>query len=691
MKNSNCILWLFLLLLIGGCNLEDLDFEKLSKEITLSPEFVAPIAKANITVWDLVQSANKENDDVIQQNANGLIKIVYKQDSLFKYNVREFLNFPNSLIFSSGDKVLGNISPENASVSQNISLTDLIANMNGSLDGLVPLNGMNLPFPAISVTGLVSKFSFEQISDFTTLTLNKGTLEIKLENNLKIPLTIKGNFFDKGYNREIANFTFANIAPNATRNTTVSLSDVQLSNQVEFRMLSFDTPGSTAPVNINLADYFNVTFNLVDLGISKGNLLIKNSETLEGSTGVFDFDFPEPDLKAYSAVLKKGTLKIVTTNSSQLTGAVNFTLTEIKKNGNPVNASIPLSGVSTSIDLSGAIINYTADPTFPYNRIPYNYSLTVNPSSGYVDYSSSDIINMKITLDNLEFKSITGDFGKRVIPIDPGVFDMNVDLLDKIDGTFKLANPKLELIIRNSIGMPASVSIDFTASNKDGKIEKLNPPVFDIPVPPNINAGIAKGSIVFDKGNSNIVNFIALPPTSDISYMGQVNFNKSNQVITPLNPNFLDVDATFAIDMAMELPLELQIKDLAFKDTSAISGEDYEKIESAELILNAKNGIPLDINMQLLFVDTISKQQYGASKITKILSAAQVNSSGVITPVQSSLTFSLDATEMGNLRKANGIVFSGTVSSPSEGTVFAPIMSDSKLEMNVVIKAKVNL
>jgi len=691
MKRSPFVIWFVLLVfLMNGCNLDNLDFEKLSKTVNLSPEIVAPVAKANITVWDLIQSANSENDDLITKDQSGLIKIVYKQNDLFKYNVREFLDFPVVQNFSSGDKLLGDISPDDISVTRNISLNELITNTNGALNTLVQFNGMTIPFPATSVADIISRFTLDPISDFTSITLSKGTLGINMENKLKVPLTVKGNLFDLGNNRLITEFTFTNISPGEKKSTSASLAGKQISNNIEFRMISFATTGSVTPVLIDLTDDFKLDFNLTGLGISQGNLKIKNSQTLEGSKDVFKFDFPEPDLKAYNALLKKGTLSVKTTNTSKLTGTVNFTLNEIKKNGVPLQITIPLSGVTTNIDLSGVNINFASDPVVPYNRIPYVYSLTVNSTAGYINYSSNDLLRMDITLNGLEFKSISGDFGKRAITVEPDVFDLNVDMLDKIGAGFKLANPKLELIIHNSIGMPAAVNLEFTAVNKDGKSASLNPPIFEIPVPANINNGIATKSVVFDKSNSNIVNFIALPPTSQISYSGKVDFN-SKVAVTLLNPNFLDVDATFGIDMVMELPMELQISNLAFKDTSGIDGSEYDKIESAELILNAKNGIPLDIDMQLLFVDTLKNIQIGASKKTKILSAAQVNTSGVITAVQSSQTFSLDAVEMENLRKANGIVFSGTVSSPSGGTVVAPIMSDSKLEMNVVIKAKVNL
>jgi hypothetical protein len=141
----------------------------------------------------------------------------------------------------------------------------------------------------------------------------------------------------------------------------------------------------------------------------------------------------------------------------------------------------------------------------------------------------------------------------------------------------------------------------------------------------------------------------------------------------------------------MELPIELQVNNLTFKDTTGITGENFDQIENAELTINAKNGIPLDVDVQLFFIDTISKSQYGSSKKLKVLTGAQVSSTGVITPTVTSQPFGLDANEMKNLRKANGVVFSGTISSPSGGSGISSLYSDSKLEINLVLKSKINL
>ncbi|HEX7585507.1 MAG TPA: hypothetical protein VF373_12520, partial [Prolixibacteraceae bacterium] len=375
MKKIPFMFWVVLLLfLVNSCKMDNLDFSKLSNDLKLNPEIVAPVAKANITVWDMIQSANKNNANQITKDSSGLIKIVYKQDNLYNYNVRDFLNFPNQQSFPSENKQLGEISPGNIIVSRNITLNDLTGTLGGGLTVIRQFDGMTAPFPAFSFNNLSAPFNLNQITDFNTVTISSGSLGVSMENKLKVPVSVTGSFFDIGYNREIARFTFSNVAPNGISNTSIPMAGIQISNNVEFRMISFDTPGSALPVNINLTDYIKVNFDLKDLKISSGNLKV-TSQVLEGFSGGFDFVFPEAGMKAFSTVLKNGILTITTTNKSKLTGNINFTLPEIKKNGVPVAASIPLDGSSTSIDLSQSDINFSSDPAQPYNRIPYIYSL----------------------------------------------------------------------------------------------------------------------------------------------------------------------------------------------------------------------------------------------------------------------------------------------------------------------------
>jgi hypothetical protein len=228
------------------------------------------VAKANVSVWDLVQSANKENEDLITKDPNGLIKIIYRQKDLFSYNVRELLKFPASQSFSSGEKYIGDLYPDDVFVSRPLSLRELIGASGGQLDGFLAFNGMTIHFPAISMTTIDARFGMDEISDFTSISLSKGTLEIKMENKLQVPLTITGNLYDVGNNNVITDFTFSNIPPNGTKTNSVYLAGKQFSNKIEFRLLSFVTPGSSAPVKINLDDFFKLDFSFKNLGITQG-------------------------------------------------------------------------------------------------------------------------------------------------------------------------------------------------------------------------------------------------------------------------------------------------------------------------------------------------------------------------------------------------------------------------------------
>jgi hypothetical protein len=684
MKKIPLFIWMLLcLFLMNSCNLDNLDFSTLSKEANLNPTLVAPLAKANITGWNLLRSANKEKDP------SGLVKLIYRQTDIVKYKVSDFVNLPSQQSFPSIEKELGDISPEDISVSRDITLSELINTLDNGLEVIKPYSGQTVPFPAYSFLGPEAKFDLVQITDFTSVFVSGGNLNITLENKLQVPVTIKGSLFDVGFNRKIADFTFADVIPGGSSKKSVSLAGLQISNQVEFRMLTFETNGSSTPVNINLKDFLRISFELQNLAISNGNILVK-SQVLEGSSGAFAFVFPEPEVKAFSAALKSGKLNIKTTNSSKLKGNISISLNEIKRNGIAIKANIPLNGNTTSVDLAFSDVNFSSDPAVPYNRIPYSYKIQVENSDSYIDYSSTDAIKLDITLTNLEFRNVLGDFGNRNVVFDPGTF--MVDIFDKINGTLKVSNPTLSLILHNSIGMPAEVNLAMSASNKSGQTVSLqrNPPGFSIPVPADILAGTSTEVVEFNKQNSNIINFMALPPNGNISYSGSVDFNKNN-VVTALHPNFFDDKAALSIDVAMDLPLELQINTLTFNDTSGITGTDFDKFENAELVINAKNEIPLDVEMQLFFVDTISKKQYGTSKKTRILSAAQVNNTGDYIPIESSQVFSLEKSDLENLRKSNGIVFRGTVISPAGENSVVTILSDSKIDMNVVIKSKLNL
>ncbi len=684
------LLFLLLLFVINSCNLENFDFNKLSDDVNISPEFVVPLANADISVWDIIESVNNENDTLLKVGTNDVIKIVYTEKGIYNYSVRDLVTLKSQKSFSSGNKLIGNIPLDNVLVNKEVSLWDITSAVNGNIDNIIPLNGTYNIFPSTSYVGPPpAVYAVPNITDFTQVKFAKGDVEITLQNNLPVPITLEGGLINRQNGQGFAAFSFTNLNPGSTATVSVSMADKTISNQIDFRMTKFETASTGFPALINLNDKFKLSMNFKDVEISEGNVKT-DSKQITGFSGAFDFEFDD-GVKVFEAILKRGFLDITSSNNSQLSGTINLTFPNIKKSGIPVTVNVPFSGSPNTVGLTNAVINLASDITTPYNKVPYTYSITVNASSGYINYNSTNYLSLNVNLSSLDYQSIKGDFGDKNITITQGSFNMDMEFLDKIKGNFKLANPQLQLILSNKIGVPAQVSAQFTGSNKSGQSVTLIPSPFMLSTPASLGAPAVSQTITFNKNNSNIVDFVALPPSGNITYSGNISFNPGTTPITATNANFFTLDDSLKIDLGVDLPFELQINDLTFEDTVKVNGKDLDMIKSAELIVNAINEIPLDIDVQIFFIDTISGQQYSSSTKSNLLTAAQISNTGVITPVTSSNSIALDENELEGLKKANGMVFKGFISSPENGTKTAVIYSTSKLNMNVVIKSKFDL
>lgn len=687
-KNLYRLLFLISLFLASSCNLDNFDFNKLSEDINISPEMVMPMAKANITVWDIIESVNDENDTLLKTGDKDIIKIVYTEEGIYKYQVRDFINLPDHKEFNSGNKEIGNIKLNTFSKERGVSISQLQDKLTGAIDNIT--NGAQ-QLPALSYDPISIEYNVEGIDKFENVDFAKGELIISLKNNFQTHyITVEASLIDKASNTTIKDVVFSNIMPNnLSSNVKVSLDNRSFSNQLSFRITKLIVHQNNFVEMIDLAtDIFLFKMSFNNLEVKSGRVKVE-TQRIENFSGSFDFNFDD-GVEVYEAGLKGGGLEISSVNHSPLSGTLNITFPEIKKMGAPIVVSIPFTGQSSKQNLSNALINLSSDLNNSFNKVPYTYSIDLNASNGFINYNANDYVRLDVNLSMLEFKTVKGNFGKKQVKIDDGSFNMDMEFLDKIAGDFRLANPKLQLILTNGIGVPAQVTANFVAQNKSGKTVSLDPAPFIVTTPASLNSPAVKQTVSFDKTNSNIVEFVALPPSGNVSYSGNIDFNASNTV-TLANPNFFDLDASLQIDLGVDLPFELQVNNLTFEDTVKMDSGDLDKIKSAELIVNAVNEIPLDIDVQLFFVDTISGQQYSSSAKSKLLNAAQISDAGVITATNSSNTISLSETELSGLKKANGIIIKGSISSPASGTKTAVIYSKSKLNINVALKTKLDL
>jgi len=471
-KSVYKFLFLLSLFAVNSCNLDNFDFKKLSSDIQLSPEFVAPIAKANISVWDIIESVNKSNDTLLKKGDNNIIKFVYQKTNIYEYPVSRFLNLPPQKSLT-GTKTIGSISANNIIVPQNVTIRQLQEKLDGDIDNITSGVGIFPDYDFNSTAGI--NYSIAGINNFTSVTLQKGDLDIKLSNMLiSTPILLGGEFVDLNSGQTIVTFSDTNIDPGTPQTKSFVLDGKTISNNIGFRLKKLQTFSSGFYEEINIDNaIFNFELSFKNLKVSAGNVKI-DAQTITGYSGSFDFDFGA-GVKIFEAGFTYGTLNFSTLNSTALTGKVSLTFPGIKdSHGTIISVDVPFNGSNNSKTLAGAVVNLALDPAQRYNKVNYEYSITVNSSPGFVAFNANDVVSVAVNMGSMQYKYVKGDFGNKVEAIPSGAFQMDSQFWDKITGTFRLVNPIFNLKLTNSIGIPARVEASFIAQNKSGQIVTLN-------------------------------------------------------------------------------------------------------------------------------------------------------------------------------------------------------------------------
>jgi hypothetical protein len=181
---------------------------------------------------------------------------------------------------------------------------------------------------------------------------------------------------------------------------------------------------------------------------------------------------------------------------------------------------------------------------------------------------------------------------------------------DMFDGTIRFANPQINFNVANSFGVPVEANIErFIAYNSDGdSIElamdaEVNPYRFAYPT--LAEYGVVKNSTwAINSDNTNISDFMAFMPNS-------IQYNMK-AISNPDGPsaayNFVSDSSKMDIDIEFILPVWFRA-DFALNDTvefdMADIGEYSDKIKQANVFLTVNNGLPIDIELQVYYLDSL--------------------------------------------------------------------------------------
>ena len=661
----------------------DLDFNKLSTETTIETSVAIPLIKADITLSDLI----KEVPDTVIYNADNSIDIIFRQDSIFGINLSEYFTLPSFQQAEAKDIQIGDFDFSDRFFEETISASDL-----GILySGAVPVfPGFTIPLKEVNTDSSIPMFEKG--------TFSSGNISLTLTNNFET--TIEAGLIvwirNRGDNT-IAEFTFPEIPAGQTvTSDPVDLSGVEVKNEFSIVIEDFTLRAAT-DVNINpVEDGLHFKFDIRDMKVESGTLLFEEKILPRDSKEIY---FGNEDQKLYYIKLRKGRLNIVFNSDIHSDAYIKLIFPKITdRYGEIKDTTVHVmfddfgNAQDVNLDFSGCEMDLNSGSSPYHSTFLVEYEIVIPEPQQAVTFSPQSKVQVILEIEDMEFAEVEGYFGEHSIEIPSGYVNTHIDLLDFIDGGFTLTDPRINLLLSNSIGVPVLVEVDLLGKNVLGD-EVGFTKNFTTTSPTKANPYIQE-VLEINRDNSNIVNFIDLAPEK-IYYSAKVTSNAQGDDGTL---NFLTDTSKMNVGLELKLPLELQSENLFYIDTLEITlGEDLPDVDEAtvEMYFMTENEFPFELSVVIspfeVSIDNTSgleTKTFFDDIIGNIMESPDVDATGrAIAPKISRNTLILNQNDIDNLKRATNIAIKVSMKTSQDGQVPVKLYSDSSLKLSVGIKA----
>lgn len=687
-------IWIVVVLLAFGCVKETYDMEKLSHQAELSPTMVIPAFKGSALLSDAV----KQSDTVIY-DSDKFVRLVFRKDSAINMDLQDYINV-NDLVTFSDSYTIGEIVISPFQGTMGFTLDEVSRNFNSALrNQLLSLDdGSNHPFPAFPSVNLGSK-TFTAFPNFQNAVFSSGFLDISIKNNFTAPLSGLQINLSNSYGA-FATVTLPAVNPGETQTTSIDLSGKTLTNTLTSSVTLSGSPGNASPVLIDL-DQSNISFTAKgrNLKVTSGRVIVPAQVVSQpGSVDIVSFD-PGNGIELERMHIISGTLSWEAAYNGTLNASVNIALPTALRNGTKVTETINVNQMHSvgTLSLPNTYIAFNTVTDHPYNRIPVEYSLSVNSNNVLIDFHSTDQVHLNLSVANAEFDFIKGYFGQQVENVKPETLDFGIDdYIRNLSGDFFLANPSIKINYSNSFSVPIEVDLKAKGVKGSSSVDLGLAPIL-IAYPPVPGNKDISASFTVDKNNSSLPQLISLPPES-VVFSGSAKMNPAGDP-GHLRNNVVYGKSRFLASVEMELPLELSFNNLQLTDTTDnfLSGEDdgsefsAEDLDLAKIGISFKNGFPFAIAAKMSIYNSSTKTIKGTIDVPEVLKAAPVDASGKASGIsESTATIEVTKQFLDNINNSDQVIFTFRVA-----TTGAPrtvkIYSDYRIDFNASIFLKTKL
>lgn len=666
--------------------------DRLSDKAVLSPTLAMSVFKGEVSFSDLVK-----NNDTVVYGSDKFVKVVIKKDSVINLELNDFYDFTDMLSYTESYE-LGELKIADFQTSMNYTLDQVSQNFDAAhRNAIVALNGTTSNFPSFPSTNIGQK-AFTAIPNIQNAVFASGSLEVVITNNFPAPLSgMNLTLYNTSGMSQIGSTLAIPAIPAAQVYTaTIDLAGKTLTNSVTAAVVLSGSTGTSYPVSIDLQNN-KIGFELrgINMKVRSGRVILPEQTVSINTIDTISFN-PGTGIEIQKLKVLTGDLSYTVSSTTQLNATINVTMPNVKRNGTAVSEVInvnPLANSEGTISFNNTEADLSSDASHPFNRIPFEYNLTVSSNNSPVTFNSTDHVQLDLRLINPDFDYVKGYFGQRIENIDPEIVDLDIDdILNKLTGSFLVSSPVIKLNYSNSFAIP--IEVVFSAEGKNGdRSVNLGLAPLSVNYPSAPGARDISSTFIIDKNNSSLPDLISLPP-GKIDISGSAKMNPDGDP-DHSRDNYVFGNSRFLGSMEVEVPLEFRFNNFQLSDTidnflkdkdGSFDGSDFEKIQ---LALSAKNGFPLGISVKMSLYDSVTRTIKSTVDATDLLKPASIDNTGKSnTPAESAVNIMLNSDFFNSVNNADKIIFRFTLVTSDNGTKDVKIYSDYKLSFGASFCAK---
>lgn len=674
-------IFFLLTLLFFGCKTDSFDFDKLSNQTGLSPEIKFPVAQAEIGLERFLDKLNFEVDDT--KDAYGTIYLKDTISDIGSLKIVEVFDVGEISNAFSTSYTLNPIPLDDLSFyNDSFSFGQISSFADGSTSPAIP------PIPTTTVSlGTTTILT----NNFSVVGLKSGTLNMAFTNNFPIPLTLQFHIENSTGVRLISS-GIKTISVAESANIAVDLTSANLEKDVTI-LLELSSPGINSTVTM---EYATQTLNI---NASYSDVMVADFVVDAPTPFSFDFDqlvdFSTPNNEILTQLnLEKAKLNLTILNELEIQAELEFKNPTAFVSQNPFTKTYQLTETtnpqSFDWEINDLELNFDQKDSISTFMLKYLVNFIIPPGK---TIESGKRIEIAGSFSSLELLSAFGDFGVKSSSFTDKLF-IEENLTDYID-KIKWFDPKINLVVHSTLGVPVSYNLNVKGYRKDGSFVILNTDQeeFLISAPSTI-LDQATTRITYDNTNSNVEEVVTFLPDDFLETT--INFN-TNTNQNDLTSNFVHKDSKIWFDAEVEAPAHFNITDLSINDTirfSPILGDDdtdVNRIQQATLFMNFTSDLPLNIKIKTELIDTLSNAILANFEPVELIAAPTNDIGEVTSPSKFSTTLEFSNSDVQAFKKGNGLAINVLVDSEENQTKNVKISSSTKIKLSLAAKVKINL